>query len=365
MPKRAILIVLDGCGAGAAPDSSSFNDPQTVSTIKNVWDKVGGFKAPTLEKVGFLAACGIGPQQGAAGRLKPLNQGKDSVTGHWEMMGIPITKAFPTYPNGFPDALVAEFEKRIGRPVIGNIPASGTTIIADLGPEHLRTGHPILYTSADSVFQIAAHEELVPIETLYDWCLIARELCQEPDNVQRVIARPFLGEPGNFTRTERRKDYPVVPPHNLVDELAEKFGPVMGIGVVPELFNGRGFIPTKRTQNNPEHWEALKKVLQESHQFIFANFEDFDMLYGHRSNPEGFAQCLEQFDGYMAELIPQLTPDDLLILTADHGNDPTDTSSDHTREYSPLVVVNPNYQSWLGDQDGLAQVGQLVKDWLK
>jgi len=362
MPSRLILVVLDGCGAGAAPDSERFGDSPTVSTIKNVWDHVGGFSAPNLEKIGYLAACGIGERMGSAGRLRPLAEGKDSVTGHWEMMGVTVEKAFPTYPNGFPAELVNEFQHRIGRKVLGNCVASGTAIISDLGEEHLRSGSPILYTSADSVFQIACHEEVVPIEQLYQWSLIAREICVAPNNIQRVIARPFVGSVGAFARTERRKDFPVTPPPNLVDEIAAKFGPILGVGVVPELFDGRGFLPTKRTQSNPGHWVALKAAMAEDHRFVFANFEDFDMLYGHRSDPVGFARCLEEFDVMLGELLGMLREGDMLIVTADHGNDPTDASTDHTREYVPVAVVGQD--GWIGDRDGLGYIGELVREWL-
>lgn len=358
------MVVLDGCGAGAAPDSERFGDAGTVSTVKNVWEHVGGFIAPNLEEIGFLAACGIGESEACAGRLLPVSEGKDSVTGHWEMMGAVVSEAFPTYPNGFPDYLITEFEARIGRKVLGNRPASGTVILDELGPEQMKTGCPILYTSGDSVFQVAAHEEVVPIDMLYEWCRIGRELCVVPNNVQRVIARPFLGQPGAFVRTERRKDFPVVPPRNNVDELAEKFGPVMGVGVVPELFGGRGFVQTKRTQNNPEHWLAMKAALAGDHRFIFANFEDFDMLYGHRSNPAGFAACLEEFDGFLGELRGILGEDDLMILTADHGNDPTDDSTDHTREFVPIAVIGGDFGGWMGDQVGLSRVGEMVVGWL-
>ncbi|MBL8067072.1 MAG: phosphopentomutase [Armatimonadetes bacterium] len=365
MSRRAIVIVLDGCGAGAAPDCAEFGDPPTVSTLKNVWNLVGGIEAPNLAQTGFLAAAGIGKQTGAAGRLRPLNRGKDSVTGHWEMMGIPVPTPFPTYPSGFPANLISAFESAVGRKILGNRPASGTAIVDELGEEHYRTGRPIVYTSADSVFQIAAHESIVPIGTLYEWCQIARDLCVPPNNVQRVIARPFNGEPGRFQRTNNRKDFPVIPPPNLLDRLADRFGPACGIGVVPELFSGRGFRPGRRTQSNPEHWLALQQALDADCQFVFANFEDTDMLFGHRSDPAGFANCLEQFDGYLGALLARLSADDLLILTADHGNDPTDGSTDHTREYSPLAVVNSQFTQWLGDQDGLATVGRLVEGWLE
>lgn len=272
------------------------------------------------------------------------------------MMGIVTERPFPTYPNGFPGDLVQEIQRRIGREVIGNRPASGTEIIAQLGEEHVRTGKPILYTSADSVFQVACHEEVVPVDKLYQICRTARELCQEPNDVQRVIARPFLGDAqSGFKRTERRKDFPLEPPRNLVDEI----GDVLGIGVVPELFGGRGFRATRRTQSNAEHERALAEALDSDARFIFANFEDFDMLYGHRNDPEGFARCLETFDATLARLLPRLGPDDLLILTADHGNDPTDASTDHSREYVPACVIGMG-QGSLGDIPGLTAIGATV-----
>jgi phosphopentomutase len=283
--------------------------------------------------------------------------GKDSVTGHWEMMGAVVTEAFPTYPNGFPPEILEAFAREVGVDVLGNKPASGTAIIAELGEEHMRTGHPILYTSADSVLQIAAHEDIIPIGRLYDMCLTAREICVAPHNVQRVIARPFIGEPGNFQRTTQRKDYPLPPPSNLVDVIED----VRGIGVVPELFAGRGFKVTPRTQSNAEHEVALLEAMAaQDARFIFANFEDFDMLYGHRSNPDGFAECLEEFDHTLARIQAALQPEDLLILTADHGNDPTDASTDHTREYVPLAVIGLPPQA-RGDEDGLSVVGDLVR----
>ncbi len=364
--KRVILVVLDGCGAGAAPDCEAFGDPPTVSTVRNVWNAVGGFTAPHLAKVGFLAACGIGeaPPNACFGRLRPISQGKDSVTGHWEMMGIVTEEPFPVYPEGFPPQIVAAFERGIGRPILGNVAASGTEIIARLGQEHITNGSPILYTSADSVFQLAAHEDVVPVDELYRWCRIARELLTAPHNVQRVIARPFLGKPGEFVRTGRRKDFPVSPPLNLIDQLVDQVGPVHGIGVVPELFDGRGFKPLTRTQNNPEHWDALHSALQIGAPFIFANFEDFDMKYGHRNDPVGFARCLEEFDSYLGTLLTRLTPTDRLILTADHGNDPTDASTDHSREYVPITVTDQESTSNLGDIDGLDYVGRITEEWL-
>lgn len=361
--RRVIVLVLDGCGAGAAPDAMQFGDGPDVATVKNVWEHVGGFSAPNLERLGFLAACGIGDApQGCFGRLQEISQGKDSVTGHWEMMGVVSTEPFPTYPNGFPAELIEPFERETGRKILGNKPASGTAIIEELGAKSVAEAKPIVYTSADSVFQIAAHEEVIPIEELYDMCRVARRLCVAPHNVQRVIARPFLGEPGNFTRTERRKDFPLTAPPNLVDEI----GGVFGIGVIPELFDGRGFLPVRRTQSNPEHAKMLlNEAMSSDARFIFANFEDFDMLYGHRSNPKGFAQCLEEFDVTLGNILSALTPGDLLIITADHGNDPTDSSTDHTREYVPVVLYeNEKEPKNLGDIEGLTAVGATVAEHL-
>lgn len=413
--KRAIVIVLDGCGAGAAPDAPAFGDLHGPSTIRHVWEAAGGFSAPNLASFGFLAACGVGepprPSGGegagskgsaapadqsaagkihpgygdgvgnsklAYGRLRPLSQGgKDSVVGHWEMMGIVLERRFPTYPDGFPIPLVRAFEKAIGRQTLGNRAASGTQIISDLGAQHMMTGCPILYTSADSVFQIACHENIVPVEKLYEWCGIARELCVEPNGVERVIARPFVGDAENgFTRTGKRRDFVIPAPKNLCDEI----GDVYGIGVVPELFTGCGFRETKRTQSNNEHAQAIMEALDSDARFIFANFEDTDMLYGHRNDAKGFAKCLEEFDRTLGSIIDRLRPDDLLVLTADHGNDPTDESTDHTRECAPITLYRavqpPNFRlqngsapaearaEGLGDIDGFSAVGATVADHL-
>jgi phosphopentomutase len=358
MPKRAILIVLDGCGAGEAPDAAKFGDADHPSTIRHVWEHAGGLNAPNLEACGFFAAGGVPnttPTKAKWGRLRELSEGKDSVTGHWEMMGIRTTVPFPTYPDGFPAALVAEFERRIGRKVLGNKAASGTAIIEELGAEHMATGKPILYTSADSVFQVACHEEIVPLERLYEICQIGRDVCQSPDNLERVIARPFIGKPGEFTRTGGRKDFPLTPPPNLIDLI----GDVLGIGVVPELFAGRGFRPTHRTTCNAEHAEALRNASNSDARFIFANFEDTDMLFGHRNDPTGFGKALEAFDAVLGQTLADLKPDDLLILTADHGNDPTTPSTDHSREYVPVCIIGAGAGS-LGDHDGMASIGRTV-----
>lgn len=380
--RRTIVIVLDGCGAGEAPDAARFGD-QGSATVKHVWEAVGGFHAPNLAGCGFLTACGIhdianllglandtaepiGPTERLRARYGRLQEvsigGKDSVTGHWEMMGIVSNEPFPTYPNGFPADLMEAFEKEIGTKTLGNKPASGTAIIDELGAQHMQTGFPIVYTSADSVFQIACHEQVVPLPRLYEMCATARRLCVPPNGVQRVIARPFVGDAqSGFTRTGARQDYPVPPPPNLCDQI----GDVYGVGVVPSLFGERGFRQTKRTQSNAEHAVALQDALASDARFIFANFEDFDMLYGHRNDPQGFAKALESFDVTLGGILPQLTPDDLLILTADHGNDPTTPSTDHSREFVPACAVAQgitpeNY----GDVAGMMAVGATVAFWI-
>ena len=368
--KRVILIVMDGCGAGEAPDAALFNDLDHPATIRHVWEAVGPLALPHLQACGVLAACGVNQLAGNLtyglgvryGRLRELSMGKDSVTGHWEMMGVVTKIPFPTYPNGFPADLVAEFERRIGVGVIGNKPASGTQIIAELGAEHVATSKPILYTSADSVFQVACHEDVVPIERLYEICRIGRELCDLPNNVQRVIARPFAGDAETgFRRTERRKDFPLSAPPNLVDQI----GDVYGIGPVPELFGGRGFRVVHRTQNNAEHEQALWKAMESDARFIYANFEDFDMLYGHRNDPAGFAGALVRFDATLGRVLEKLGPDDLLMLTADHGNDPTTVSTDHSREYVPACVIGHGlHTADLGDIDGMTALGATVAEHL-
>jgi phosphopentomutase len=362
---------MDGCGAGAAPDAPNFGDFDDPSTIRHVWEAADGLLLPNLARCGFLAACKVPEAPVEAwndvrfswGRLKPLSKGgKDSVTGHWEMAGIVLDRPFPTYPEGFPNELIKAFEAAIGRRTLGNKPASGTEIIKELGAEHLATGYPIVYTSADSVFQVACHESLFPPEELYAICLKARNLLVAPADVERVIARPFVGgRDTGFTRTGNRRDFPLSPPQNLCDDI----GDVFGIGVVPELFGGRGFRKVRRTQSNAEHAEMLKSAMQSDASFIWANFEDFDMLYGHRNDPAGFGRALEQFDLFLGELLGLLRSQDLLLITADHGNDPTSASTDHSREYVPIVMAGRTGRSGpLGDVDGVAAVGATIARYL-
>ena len=350
--KRVFLVIMDGCGAGTAPDAAEFGDAgvNLGDTLVHTARAVGGLKIPHLRRLGLgnaLDLAGGVPDPapiGRFGRLQEASQGgKDTVTGHWEMMGIQVAQRFPTYPQGFPAQVMRAFEEAIGRKTLGNYASSGTVILKELGEEHLATGSPIVYTSADSVFQIACNESIVPIEQLYEFCLAARQVLQGEFNVQRVIARPFEGATADtFRRTERRKDFPLEPPLNALDSLQEAGVFVAGIGVIPEVFGGRGFNYSQRTQTNPEHQEATLALLEKHREgFFFINFEDFDMLYGHRNDPPGFARALEQFDGYMGELMARMNGDDLLLISADHGNDPTTPSTDHTREYVPLLVYSP------------------------
>jgi phosphopentomutase len=372
--RRVLLIVMDGCGVGAMPDAADYGTTDPVSaTLPHVAAAVGGLPLPTLERLGLgniAPIVGVGPNPraiGGWGRLAEASAGKDSVTGHWEMMGITTKTPFPTYPLGFPPALIAEFETKIGRGILGNIASSGTEILTQLGQEHIATGRPIVYTSADSVFQVAAHERIVPLEELYAICETARAMLVAPNNVQRVIARPFVGEAPNFRRTENRRDYPLPPPEpNFLTTLADAGKTTHAIGVVADLFPSACFARAERTQSNAASLAAILDAVQNgSEDFIFANCEDFDMLYGHRNDPIGFARALEAFDAALATLLDALRPDDLLILTADHGNDPTTASTDHSREYVPLLVYGNGFRGDLGTLPTFADVSQIAGDWLE
>lgn len=369
---RVIIIVMDGCGVGAMPDAAAYGPEDAGSaTLPHVAEAVGGLTLPTLARLGLgnLAAIqGVPPEVGAGGwgRLAEASAGKDSVTGHWEMMGIVTETPFSTYPNGFPPDVIAAFEAKIGCAVLGNVAASGTDILERLGAEHLTTGKPIVYTSADSVFQIAAHEAVVPPSQLYEWCAEARALLTAPNNVQRVIARPFVGSPGAWTRTEHRRDFPLPPPTpNLLTVLLDAGRTAHAIGVVADLFPRDLFAQANRTQSNPAHIAAILDAVQTGQDdLIFANCEDFDMLYGHRNDPAGFARCLEVFDAGLAEIVRALRPDDLLLITADHGNDPTTASTDHSREYVPLLTLGGGRAGDLGTRATFAEVARMAAAWL-
>ena len=371
--RRVIIIVLDGCGVGALPDAAAYGatDPESA-TLPHVAEAVGGLRLPMLERLGLgniaaIRGVASGNALGGWGRMAEASAGKDSVTGHWELMGIVTQTPFPTYPDGFPAEVMEAFEARIGRGTLGNMAASGTETIQRFGQEHRATGQPIVYTSADSVFQVAAHEEVVPLETLHRWCEAAREMLTAPNNVQRVIARPFVGDsPENFRRTAHRRDYPLPPPTpNFLTALQAAGKTAQAIGVIADLFPRSYFVRAERTQSNPQHLAAiLEAVRAGAEDLVFANCEDFDMLYGHRNDPAGFARALEAFDTALGGIIPVLRPDDLLMLTADHGNDPTTPSTDHSREYVPLLVSGGGVTGDLGTRAAFADVAAMAADWL-
>lgn len=346
---RVALIVLDSVGCGALPDAAAYGDDGS-NTLGHTAAAVGGLTVPHLAALGLgniLALDGVSPAQAPLaswGRMAERSPGKDTTTGHWEMAGLVLQQPFPVYTEGFPDTLIAAFESRIGRRTLANRAASGTTIIQELGEEHLRTGSPIVYTSADSVFQVAAHEDIIPVDELYHICRVARELLQGEHAVGRVIARPFTGTPGRFTRTPRRHDFSLAPiGPTVLDALTVAGHDVVSIGKIKDIFAGRGITRSVPTSNNEEGITAVCHALDDTqHGLIFANLVDFDMLYGHRNNPQGYAAALEAFDERLPEIITRLRSTDLLLITADHGCDPTTPSTDHSREYVPLLAYSPH-----------------------
>ncbi|HEY8497759.1 MAG TPA: phosphopentomutase [Limnochordales bacterium] len=347
---RVCLVVLDSVGIGELPDAARFGD-EGSHTLRHAAESVGGLRAPNLERLGLgcidrIPGLGCPDRPAAAwGKMAELAAGKDTTTGHWELAGVVLDKPFPVYPHGFPPEIIDAFERAIGRRVIGNKPASGTVIIEELGPYHLQTGYPIVYTSADSVFQIAAHEAVIPVEELYRMCRIARELLTGPHAVGRVIARPFEGEPGSFRRTPRRRDFSLEPPRpTLLDRLVESGLAVWAVGKVEDIFAGRGITEAVHTRSNDEGVDATLELLRRTsgrRGLIFTNLVDFDTLWGHRNDPVAYARGLEAFDRRLPQLLDALGPRDVLILTADHGNDPVTPSTDHSREYVPLLVAGP------------------------
>lgn len=342
---RVLIIVLDGLGVGELPDASFYGDAGS-NTLAHTAKAVGGLRVPVLESFGLgclTDAAGVpcsAKPIAAYGKMAELSKGKDTTTGHWEMIGIVLEKPFPVFEGGFPPEVIEPFEAVIGRKVLGNLKASGTEIIQLLGEEHIRTGYPIIYTSADSVFQIAAHEEIVPLELLYEWSAAARSLLREEYAVGRVIARPFTGQPGDFRRTSNRKDYSLLPPRpTLLDGLVAAGFPVVGIGKIDDIFAGRGVTVSFHSKSNDE---GMAKVLDAMDQFpqglIFVNLVDFDMLYGHRNDAAGYARALEKFDLQLVDVLFKLRNSDLLFIVSDHGCDPIFHHTDHTREYVPLLV---------------------------
>ncbi|UNC92527.1 phosphopentomutase [Candidatus Contubernalis alkaliaceticus] len=374
MISRVLVIVLDGLGVGELPDAGEYGDEGSF-TLGNISKALKGIDLPNLEAFGLG---NIAPVQGIRLMDKPLacfgkmnekSAGKDTITGHWEMAGLILNQPFPLFCQGFPEEIINSFEKAIGRKVIGNKAASGTIVIEELGEKHLVTGRPIVYTSADSVFQIAAHEEVVGVEILYKWCEKAREILKEDYAVGRVIARPFKGVPGAFTRTTGRKDYPLKPfEKTILDYIKEKGHQVISIGKIYDIFAGFGITQSFPTKGNKEGLEVIKKVLKSSSEgLVFANLVDFDMLYGHRNDPEGYYMALREFDDALPDLCNLLSPTDMIIITADHGCDPTMESTDHTREYVPLLVYGKNILQGvnLGVRETFADVAATLSEIFK
>lgn len=374
--RRAILIILDACGVGALPDAAAYGD-EGAATLPHVAEAVGGLTMPNSERLGLGHIARIdglaanNPPAGAFGRMAERSPGKDSTTGHWELAGVALDQPFPLFPGGFPTELVAEFERRAHVRTIGNCAASGTEIIERLGEEHLRTGALILYTSADSVFQLAAHEDLYPVPRLHEVCRIARDLLVGPYEVGRVIARPFVGTPGSFQRTAGRKDFSRTPPsETLLDRLAAAGYGVLAIGKIYDLFAGRGISTATKTATNDEVMQAILSTVESDseHRLIFANLVDFDQLWGHRNDERNFASALEQFDRQLGRLLPLLHRDDLLILTADHGCDPTQKhSTDHSREYVPLMLYGSSIRPGvnLGTRASFADLGATLAQFFE
>ena len=362
--------MLDSVGVGALRDAGVYGD-EGSNTLANIARQVR-LRVPTLRTLGLDRIVDIGPPVGteapyaAIGRMAEASMGKDSVTGHWEMMGIVLDRPFPVFPNGFPKALIDAFEQRIGRGTLGNYAASGTKIIDDLGAEHMRTGKPIVYTSADSVFQIAAHEDVIPIEEQYRINAIAFEMVVGGHGLGRVIARPFIGEPGRFTRTANRRDFAMTPTaETVLDRLKAAHLPVVAVGKIDDLFAGRGITRAIRTKGDEEGADVISSEMASTPRgLIFANLVDFDTKYGHRNDVPGYAANLERFDARLKDLLPRLRHDDLMVITADHGNDPTTASTDHSREHVPLLATGPAVQGGvsLGTRETFADLGQTIAD---
>ena len=367
---RAIVIVLDSVGIGELPDAAAYGD-EGSNTLGNIARQIP-LRLPTLRSLGLHRVVDIGPGApsgpplAATGRMKEASPGKDSVTGHWELMGVVLERPFPLFPDGFPEHVVREFSRRTGRGILGNKAASGTAIIEELGPEHVRTGRLIVYTSADSVFQIAAHEEVVPLAELYRACEVAFEIVGSGLGVGRVIARPFSGSAGRFVRTANRRDYALRPPYDtLLDRLSAAGLPVAAVGKVEDLFAGRGMSRALHTASDAEGMEKVAELMRAGgNGLIFANLVDFDTQYGHRNDVAGYAANLERFDARLADLLPRLAREDLLVITADHGNDPTTPSTDHSREYVPLLVSGAQVRAGteLGTRATFADLGQTLAD---
>ncbi len=366
--------MLDSVGIGEAPDAAAYGDVGS-HTLGNTARAVGGLHLPNMEAMGLANIAileGVVPQTAPAaayGKMAEVSAGKDTTTGHWELMGLHLEKPFPLYPNGFPDEVMDRYERETGRGWLGNYPASGTVIIEDLGEEHLQTGKTIVYTSGDSVFQIAAHEEMIPVEELYRICRIAREILRGEHEVSRVIARPFVGQPGSFERTANRHDFSVLPPQpTLLDSLKEAGKMVYAVGKIEDIFVGQGITDAVHTQDNMDGVDKTIAAMQERREpgLIFTNLVDFDAKFGHRNNPAGYAKALEAFDRRLPAIVAALAPEDVLVLTADHGNDPTTPSTDHSREYVPILVTGEAVRAGasLGVRSSFADLAATIADVL-
>ncbi|MGR3764905.1 phosphopentomutase [Rossellomorea sp. NS-SX7] len=370
--KRVHLIVMDSVGIGEAPDAELFNDKGT-DTLGHIAEHMNGLNMPNMAKLGLSnikEVKGVDKAESPLAyftKMQESSVGKDTMTGHWEIMGLHIDTPFKTYPDGFPEKLIQKLEAETGRTVIGNKPASGTAIIEELGKEHMETGALIVYTSADPVLQIAAHEDIIPIEEQYKICEIAREITMDEEYlVGRVIARPFVGEPGSFKRTSNRHDYALKPFNRTVmNELKDSGFDVIALGKISDIFNGEGVTKAIRTRHNMDGMDVLIKTFDESFTGLsFLNLVDFDALYGHRRDPEGYGKALEEFDARLPEVFEKMTEDDLLLITADHGNDPTAPGTDHTREYVPLLAYSKRFSKGneLPVRETFADIGATVAD---
>lgn len=367
--KRVIVLVCDGLGVGAAPDADSYGDAGS-DTLGHVLDRVPT-PLPNLESLGLLALLEPsrgGATTGARGKAYELSAGKDTTTGHWEMMGLVVDRPFPLYPDGFPDEIVRPFEAHVGKKVLGNVAASGTEIIRDLGPEHLATGRPILYTSGDSVFQLAVHEDVWAPERLWEVCRYARSILTGEHAAGRVIARPFTGKPGAFTRTANRRDFTVLPTgETWLDRLVAEGRTVFGVGKIADIFSGRGITSSVHTASDAEGMRVtIDAVRTAEHDLVYTNLVDFDSKYGHRNDPTGFAKNLAGLDALVPELLAALGPDDLFLLTADHGCETTDASTDHTREHVPFLAAGPAVKRDvdLGVRSGFADLAATAGEWV-
>jgi phosphopentomutase len=364
---RVLAFVMDSAGVGALPDAASFGDAPRANTIGNVAARVGGLHLPNFERLGLghtttiRGVAAVDRPTAAVGRLREKSRGKDTITGHWEMAGIVTEEPFPTYPHGFPAEVVEAFTAITGKLPLGNVPASGTEIMAELGEEHQRTGRPILYTSADSVFQVAAHEDTVPLATLYDWCERARAMLVPPNEVNRVIARPFTGAPGAYVRTANRRDYAVEPPPSILDRMAADGVPIHAVGKICDIYCGHGIADSVRIADNAEGVRTALDIADRlDHGLVFVNLNDFDSKYGHRRDVRGYADALERLDAMIPALLERIRPGDSLIFTADHGCDPTAPGSDHTREFVPFLEYGTAAGGDIGIVDGMSRVGERM-----